>query len=44
MDDREIFDLVRESYATVNIDYISEQIRIASGNMSNYTAVSTTEE
>ena len=44
MDDREIFDLVRESYASVNADYIAEQIRIASEYMSKDTAVSTTEE
>ena len=43
MDDKEIFDLVRESYANANADYISEQIRIASGYMSKDTAASATE-
>lgn len=33
MDDREIFDLVRESYMSANSDYIIEQIRIASQNL-----------
>ena len=33
MDDKEIFDLVRQSYASANADYISEQIRIASQNL-----------
>lgn len=33
MDDKEIFDLVRESYASANADYITEQIRIASQNL-----------
>lgn len=33
MDDKELFDLVRESYASANADYISEQIRMASAHI-----------
>ena len=33
MDGKELFDLVRESYAIANADYISDQIRIASAHM-----------